>query len=269
MSNINDVDLSVYIVSDFTGNTANTLINAVAIQFDTERIKIKKFTDISTIDKLAEIIKEAKKYDNIILAYTLVLPELCDYIESKAAEFNIPTIDIMGPLINKFSQTLEAQPQLEVGLKYNLPKKSLEKIDCIQFSTRCDDGKNLNRLKEADLVLIGVSRTFKTPLSIYLSCQNYKVATISLAPEVEPPQELFDVDKKRVIGLISKTSNLQRIRQKRLQLMNFNQQVNYAQIDRIETELSYAKMIMKKVGCRIIEVTDKSIEEIAAEIEIG
>ena len=269
MNKIAEVDLWVYIISDFTGNTAQTLTNAVAIQFDIERIETKKFADVSTIDRLSEIINQARKEKNVILAYTIVLPELCDYIEDKAAEYNIPTIDIMGSLINEFSQALETQPQLEVGLKYNLPNNSLDKLECIEFSTRCDDGKNLNMLKEADLVLIGVSRTLKTPLSIYLSCQNYKVATISLFPEVEPPQELFDVDEQKVVGLISKPDKLQKIRQNRLKSMSFNQEVNYVQIDRIAAELDYSKMIMKKIGCKMVDITDKSIEEIMVEIEAG
>jgi hypothetical protein len=265
-NNISENELTVFAISDFTGKTAETILNSVAIQFDNDRIKIKKFSDISDIDKLESIIDEAMQVDNILLAYTIVLPELSAYLENEAKRLDLPIIDILGPMINSFSQALDQQPQLEVGLSYNIDYEIFEKISCIDFSLRCDDGRNLNKLKEADLVLVGVSRTSKTPLSIYLSQQNYNVATVSLSPEVIPPKELYELDSNKIIGLTIDSECLQKVRENRIKLMAFNQGGDYVSMDRIEEELKYAKKIMKKIDARVIDVTNKAIEDIADEI---
>ncbi|OCL25824.1 phosphoenolpyruvate synthase regulatory protein [Orenia metallireducens] len=259
-------ELTVFAISDFTGKTAETILNSVAIQFDNDRITIKKFSDVSDIDKLAAIIDEAMQVDNILLAYTIVLPELSAYLENEANRLDLPVIDILGPMINSFSQALDQQPQLEVGLSYNIDYEIFEKISCIDFSLRCDDGRNLNKLKEADFVLIGVSRTSKTPLSIYLSQQNYNIATISLSPEVIPPKELYELPSEKIIGLTIEPEYLQKIRENRIKLMAFNQGGDYVSRERIEEELEYAKEIMNKIDARIINITNKAIEDIAGEI---
>ena len=259
-------DLTVFIISDFTGKTAETVINSVAIQFEINKLNTKKFTNVSTIDTLTEIINIAKKEKNVILAYTLVLPELCDYLEHEAKKFNLPTMDILGPFINNFSKLLDKQPQLEVGLSYKVSQDIFNKINFIYFNIKCDDGKNLNKLKEADIVLIGVSRTSKTPLSRYLSYQNYKVASISLSPELEPPQELYELSVDKVIGLVIDPIVLQKIRKNRLELMDFSQEINYVKLDRIVEELDYAEKVINRLDCKAIDITYRSIEEIANEI---
>ncbi|WP_027338671.1 pyruvate, water dikinase regulatory protein [Halonatronum saccharophilum] len=259
-------DLTIFAISDFTGKTAETIINSIAIQFDTENIEIEIFSNISNIDRLANVINKAKENGNVILAYTLVLPELCDYIEEEAKKYKIPRVDLMGPLINEISQALDQQPQLEVGLSYEFDGEVIDRVNCIDFARRCDDGKNLNKLKEADIVLIGVSRTSKTPLSIYLSHQSYKVANISLSPEVVPPKELYELDKSKIVGLIIDPSILQKFRQERLKSMDFNQKVDYIKLDRIKEEIDYADSIIDCLGCPIINITNKSIEEVADEV---
>lgn len=258
-------DLTVFIVSDSIGKTAETIVNAVASQFDTDDIKLKKFTNVTSIAKLSEIINRAEE-KNVILAYTIVLPELCEYIEDVAEKSNIPIIDVMGPTMSKFSQALGEKPQLEPGLNRKIDQAYFERIACIDFAVRCDDGKNLTKIKEADIVIIGVSRTSKTPLSMYLAHQGYKAANIPIVPEVNPPDELFELPSRKVVGLTIDPVTLQEIRQQRLKSMQFNKQANYAKMERILEELDFASEVMKKIGCMVINVTNRSIEETASEI---
>ncbi|SJZ71597.1 pyruvate, water dikinase regulatory protein [Selenihalanaerobacter shriftii] len=257
--------LTVFIVSDSIGKTAETVINAVASQFNANNIKLKKFTNVTSIAKLSEIINRAEK-NNVILAYTIVLPELCEYIEDVAKKLSIEIIDIMGPTMSKFSEVLGQKPHLEPGLNRKIDQAYFERIACIDFAVRCDDGKDLRRLKEADIVVTGVSRTSKTPLSMYLAHQGYKAANIPIVPEVDPPQELFDLPSYKVVGLTIDPITLQEIRKQRLKAMQFNKNADYAKVNRILDELDFAEKIMKKIGCMIINVTNKSIEETASKI---
>lgn len=260
-------NLTIFVIADSTGKTAETLINSIAIQFDIDSLKFRKFTNVDNISRLSTIINEAKNEENVIIAYTLVLPELCQYIEDEADKYNIPIIDILGPFLTRFSRILDRQPQLEVGLSYNPDLDVINRIKCIDFSVRCDDGKDLNKLKEADIVLIGVSRTYKTPLSIFLSHRKYKVATISLSPEVIPPRELYEIESEKIVGLMTKPSFLQKVRQNRLKQMDFCQKGSgYVNLDRIKEELNYAEKIIDEIECKKVDISYKSVEDIAFEI---
>lgn len=261
-----DNNLNVFIISDSTGKTAETLFNAVAIQFDINRLETYYFTNVADIIELSEVINQVREYENVMIAYTLVLPELCEYIEEEAERYNIPTIDILGPFINKFSQILDRQPQLEVGLNYHIDQEIFNRIECINFIVRVDNGRELNKLKEADIILIGVSRTSKTPLSMYLAHQKYKVATVALSPEVIPPRELFEISSSKIYGLQIDPAVLQKIRENRLKIMDFSQETGYVKYDRIVEELKYAENIINKIGCKKIDITYKSIEEVASKI---
>ncbi len=266
MSRINNESKTVFIISDSTGKTAETLFNAVAIQFDISNLETNYFTNVTTLEELSKVIDQAKDVKNAIIAYTLILPEFCEYIEDEADKFDIPTLDILGPPINRFSQILDCQPQLEVGLNYKIDKEIFKKIECVYFNVRVDSGKDLNKLKDADIILIGVSRTSKTPLSMFLAYKNLKVATISLFPEAAPPKELYKISPKVIFGLTISADMLKKIRENRLELMDFSQDSDYASLDRIEEELNHAEEIMNEVGCKKIDITYKGIEEIVEEI---
>lgn len=258
-------NLSVFVLSDYTGKTAETVVDSVIVQFEVEQIEIKRFSDITTIDELKDIIQQAKEAGAVI-AYTLVAPELCDYVEKETSMFDIPTIDILEPFLTRFSKILEQQPQLEVGLSYKISHEAFQKMNCIDYSMRCDEGQDLNKLKEADIILIGVSRTSKTPLSMYLSNYNYKVANLSLSPEVDLPQEIYQIDADKIIGLTIDAKSLHKIRKNRLEVMDFKPVSNYTNLDRIKEELDFAQQIMAELNCKVIDVTDTAIEEIAAQI---
>ncbi|ADL12226.1 pyruvate, water dikinase regulatory protein [Acetohalobium arabaticum] len=265
LNRVEDEDLTVFIVSDSIGETAETVVNAVISQFGTDQIEIKKFTNITSIAKLSEVVSRAKDR-KVIIAYTIVLPELCEHLKKAAKAAEIPIVDVIGPAMLKFSELLGQKPKLEPGLNRQLDQEYFERISCIDYAIRCDDGKELKKLEEADVVIIGVSRTSKTPLSMYLAHQGYKAANIPLMPEVDVPQELYELSAKKLVGLTIDPTVLQEIRQERLNSMQFKKQADYATMDRILKELDFAEEIMKKLGCMIINVTNKSIEETAHKI---
>lgn len=260
-----DEDLTVFVVSDSIGETAETVVSAVTSQFGTDQIELKKFTNVTSIAKLSEIISRGKDR-KVIIAYTIVLPELCEYLEETAKAAGIPIIDIIGPIMSKFSELLGQKPELEPGLNRQLDQEYFERISCIDYAIRCDDGKDLRKLEEADIVITGVSRTSKTPLSMYLAHQGYKAANIPLVPEVNVPQELYEIPSKKLVGLTIDPTILQDIRQERLQSMKFRKQADYATTDRILKELDFAEEVMRSLGCKVINVTNQSIEETANSI---
>ncbi|AZO94269.1 pyruvate, water dikinase regulatory protein [Halocella sp. SP3-1] len=259
-------NITIYTISDFTGKTVNTVVKSVMIQFDLAPASIKKFNNVCSLEKLSGIIEQAREEENPILAYTLVLPELCQYLEDRAAEYNLPAIDIIGPYLNQFSEIIDRQPQLEIGLSYQIDHEVFQRIECIDFSVRCDDGRDLNKLTGADFIIIGVSRTSKTPLSMYLAHQQYRVATISLSPEVIVPAELYEIPTEKIIGLSIDPRVLQKIRSYRVELMDFSSEIDYVKLPRIKEEIAYANQVMDEVASKIIDVSYKSIEEIAVEI---
>jgi len=258
--------LDAYIISDSSGKTAETVFKAVAVQFDIQELKTHYFTEVTTITQLKDIIKQAREDNNPLIAYTIILPELCDFIEGEACRYDIPAIDILDPFVNKFSRILEREPQLEVGLKYKPGQEVFKRFNCLNFNLRFDKVQEVNKLREADIVLTGVSRTSKTPLSMYLAHQEYRVATVTLSPEVIPPGEIYEISAEKIFGLKIEPRVLQKIRENRVKVMGFSQEVGYVSYDRIVEELKYSRIIMQKLSCRVIDITYKSIEEIAGEI---
>ncbi|GAB6138316.1 pyruvate, water dikinase regulatory protein [Halanaerobaculum tunisiense] len=256
----------IFIISDSTGKTAETVVDAVVSQFNPDTIEIRKFNKITNMNKLTKVVDRVKKEQKVILIYTLIKPELCNYIEDKAEKFNIPVIDIMGSIISKFTQVLNDSPQLEPGLNHKIDNKYFERIDCIEFTVNCDDGQCIERLGEADIVLIGISRTSKTPLSMYLAHQGYKVANIPLIPKVSPPVKLYRLSSDKIVGLTIDPMALQQVRTERVKEMNFNYQSDYTQMSKILDEISFAEKIINDIGDMKINVTNKSIEEVASKI---
>ena len=169
----------------------------------------------------------------------------------------------MTPTLEAIENILKFQPKRESGLIRRLDENYFKKVEAIEFAVKYDDGKDPRGIKIADLILVGVSRTSKTPLSMYLAHKNYKVANIPLVPEVSVPNELFEKDNKRVFGLVANSRKLNEIRQERLKALGLNGNANYANINRINDELEYSKKVMNKLGCIVIDVSNKAIEETA------
>ncbi|MGD8189042.1 pyruvate, water dikinase regulatory protein [Brevibacillus ginsengisoli] len=252
----------VYVVSDSIGETAELVVRAVASQFDQSTIHVQKFPYIEDKEAVDEIIASAKEL-NAMVVFTVVVPDLKAYILQKAANAGVPVIDIMGPLLSSFEKSLKIQPTGKPGLVRRLDEEYFRKVDAIEFAVKYDDGRDPRGLLRADVVLIGVSRTSKTPLSMYLANKRLKVANVPIVPEIEPPEELFELPPERCIGLIITPEQLNGIRSERLKALGLTTQANYATIDRIKVELDYCKKIIDRIGCPVIDVSNKAVEETA------
>jgi len=255
----------IYIISDALGETAEFVSRAAAAQFSGVRTKIRKVPYVQDEGHLDEIIDEAVN-DQAILVYTLVLPALRNYLEGRAKEKGLRTVDILGPLINMLSNETELEPSYTPNVTHRLDEQYFRKVEAIEFAVKYDDGKDPRGVLYADVVLIGVSRTSKTPLSMYLAHKGIKAANIPLVPEVSPPQELFTIPSQKVIGLTLKPNLLNQIRTERLKSLGLGATADYASLERIMQELEYAHEIMRKVGCPIIDATGKAVEETASKI---
>lgn len=252
----------IYVVSDSIGETAELVVRAVVSQFDSRLIDIQKYPYIEDRTSIDEIIASAKE-SKAMIVFTLVIPELKAYIMEKAEAAGIPIIDIMGPLLNTMQETLHVTPTGKPGLVRRLDEEYFRKVDAIEFAVKYDDGRDPRGLLRADVVLIGVSRTSKTPLSMYLANKRLKVANVPIVPEVDPPEELFQVPKERCIGLVINPEHLNAIRTERLKALGLTAQANYANLDRINQELEYSRKIIKRIGCPVIDVSQKAVEETA------
>ncbi|MBS4007037.1 MAG: kinase/pyrophosphorylase [Clostridium sp.] len=255
----------VYVLSDSIGETAEFVVKAVASQFNSGHVEIKRVPFVTDVEIIRDVIEEASQLKAMI-TYTLVLPELRKVIQEESKRRNLITVDVMGPMMDAFGDFLNIDPRLEPGLVRRLDEQYFRRVAAIEFAVKYDDGKDPRGLLQADVVLVGVSRTSKTPLSMYLAHKRLKVANLPLVPEVEAPEELYWVQPNKVIGLTINPRQLNEIRQERLKALGLHAQANYASMERILEELEYAEKIMRKVGCPIFDVSNKAVEEVANKI---
>ncbi len=255
----------VYVISDSIGETAELVVNAVASQFNSGHVTIRKESFVNDIDRIKQVVEEASR-DKSMIAFTLVMPELRQAIFHEASKYNIPIVDILGPMLEALSKIMPADPRLEPGLVRRMDEDYFRRIAAIEFAVKHDDGKDPKGILQADVVLVGVSRTSKTPLSMYLAHRNLKVANSPLVPEVEPPQELFWIPEKRVVGLTIHPEILREIRMERLNTLGLKSRANYANLERILEELEYARRIMRRLSCPVFDVSNKAVEEVASKV---
>lgn len=255
--------INIYAVSDSIGETAEQVAKAVIRQFDVADFDIKRVSYVNDKESINNLIAKASG-ENSFIVFTLVVEELRDYLTEKAAEHNIGAVDVMTPVLLPLVKQLGLSPKNEPGLLRKLDEKYFKRVEAIEFAVKYDDGKDTRGILLADIVLIGVSRTSKTPLSMYLAHKNIKVANIPLVPEVSPPDELKFIPPKKIIGLTLNVENLNKIRRERLKAMGLKDTANYANMERIFAELEYSQKIMKMLKCKVIDTTDKAVEETAS-----
>lgn len=254
-------DLKVFIISDSLGETGAIVAKAAISQFKDQQFQIKRYPYINEIDKLKEILNEVSSAENPVIIYTLVDKILIQYIRDYVRHKKILAIDIMSPILGGLSEMLGKEPSYEAGVIRKLDEAYFSRVAAIEFAVKYDDGKDPRGLSKADLVLVGISRTSKTPLSMYLANMNIKVANIPLVIESEPPKEIFEIPAKKIIGLTNSPEKLNEIREERLKHLGLPSGSNYASLGRILDELDYSEKIMKKIGCPVINVANKAIEE--------
>lgn len=252
----------VHVVSDSVGETAELVVKAVASQFNGGHVEINRHSFIESTQDIDEAINSVDELNSLI-AYTLVIPELKEYLDRRSAEKGIFSVDLLSPLLHVFEDFFKQEAKHQPKLIRRMDEAYFKKIEAIEFSVKYDDGKDPRGLKWADLVLIGVSRTSKTPLAMYLAHHGYRVANVPIVPEVAPPKEIFEIPRSKCVGLTISPEKLNEVRKERLKSIGLNAESNYASMERIFEELDYADRIMKRIGCPIIDVSNKAIEETA------
>ncbi|REE86158.1 hypothetical protein A8990_11155 [Paenibacillus taihuensis] len=251
----------IYICSDAVGETAETVVKAAMRQFASAGVKLIRFSHLKTEDEIVHIVTEAAATGGFI-AYTLVQPELRETMKEESRIRGVRVVDVLGPVMQAFIDTLGGSPKRQPGLLHTLDDDYFRRIEAIEFAVKYDDGKDTKGLLLAEVVLIGVSRTSKTPLSIYLAHKGVRVANLPLVPEVKVPDELF-AGGRLVVGLMMNPDKLASIRTERLKAMGLPFSAKYASAQRIRAELTYASELMRKLNCPIIDVSEKAIEETA------
>ena len=259
--------LKVFIISDSVGETGEHVAKAAISQFRPmlQQVDLRKFAHIDTVEHVKNIVKIAKEQHALII-YTLVRQEMRTYMEQVAAEERLAAIDVLGPIMHAVQRVTDESPKEEPGLVYQLDDGYFKKIEAIEFAVKYDDGKDPRGILKADIVLVGVSRTSKTPLSQYLAHKKLKVANIPLVPEVEPPEELYMVDPSKCFGLVISNEKLNSIRKERLLALGLRDDASYATEQRIEAEVAHFYKVVGKIGCDVIDVTNKAVEETANDI---
>jgi regulator of PEP synthase PpsR (kinase-PPPase family) len=252
----------IFVCSDAVGETAEAVAKATTRQFSTEQVKIKRYGNIKHEDEIKSIIHEASQAGGFI-AYTLVQPELRETMREETIKLGVRAVDVMGPMMQAFIDTFNDSPKYKPGLLHEMDENYYRKIEAIEFAVKYDDGKDARGLLQAQVVLVGVSRTSKTPLSIYLAHKGIKTANYPLTIEVKPPLELFMPSGRLIVGLVMQPDHLLKIRSERLKALGLPSQANYASMERIEKELKFASDIMDRLRCPVIDVTEKAIEETA------
>ena len=257
----------VYQVSDSTGETLDRIFLALKAQFSNFECKTIHYSFTRTKNQVDKIISKSKLEKNVIILYTVVDNELSKYLVSEAKKNNIANFEVLGNLISDFSKLLGQEATRIPSGQHALDKEYYKRIEAVQFTMTHDDGKIVNDLEKSDVVLVGISRTSKTPTSIYLANRGYKVSNIPIIPTKDIPREVIESSKKTcVIGLICDPSRLSDVRRNRIQSMHEDRPVNYTNQTEILNELENSKKIFKKNNWPIIDVTRKSVEETAASI---
>ena len=239
------------------------MVKATTSQFVQEKFDIIRVPYVKSVEQINKILTEAKE-QNAIVCYTMVSPEMREAVARKSIELDVEVVDIRGPVLKAIEKTAGLLPKNQPGLIHALDHEYFKRVAAVEFAIKYDDGKNPWGLAKADLVIIGVSRTSKTPLSMYLANKQLKVANVPLVPEIPPPEELFKVPSSRIIGLLIDPYKLNEIRCARLKAMGLTDGANYADIRRIQEELEYARAIMQQLHCMIINVSNRAIEETAS-----
>ncbi|MBW2185254.1 MAG: phosphoenolpyruvate synthase regulatory protein [Desulfuromonadales bacterium C00003068] len=255
----------VFLLSDATGETAENLVNAALTQFRGTDVQLNRISNVRTKNQVYEALDAAVKQRALVI-YTMVNRELSRLVHDECEALGLTNFDIMTPLLIRCSEFLGATPNETPGLLHGVDEEYFRRIDAVEFTVRNDDGQETRFLNKADIVLVGVSRTSKTPLSIYLAHRGWKVANIPLVSGIDPPKELLSIDHKRVIGLVINPERLVELRASRLRNLGQDPRTAYADFEQVEAELKQAKAFFRKQKWSIINVTGKAVEETANEV---
>jgi len=264
---MNESGLHIYVISDGTGETADQMIKAALLQYVREGLKIVRYKNIRTEIQVRTIFEEAHSAKAMVV-YTVVSDNLRKFIDSTSQQTGVPVVDLLGPLLEKLTRYLKRNPETQPGLFHQVNENYFKRIEAIEFTVKHDDGKYADSLDRADIILVGLSRTSKTPLSVYLSYKGWKVANVPLVKGIEPPLELFQTDQRKIIGLLIDPETLTRIRRERLVKMGENPSGDYANLNHVIAEIDFCKELFRKNRrWPVFDITGKALEETASEVE--
>ena len=257
----------IYLISDSTGETLDRIFLALKAQFENFEYQINQFSFTRTETQIKKILENAEKNKNSIILYTIVNSKLAKFLSDESNKKRIPCFGVLGDLILNFSKLLNQKASHEPSGQHVLNKEYYNRIEAIQFTMNHDDGNNIKDIEKSDIILLGVSRTSKTPTSIYLANRGYKTLNIPIVNEKSIPEKMKKLTfKSCVVGLTTEADRLFEIRKNRLTSLKESDNTEYINIDEIKKELENSKKIFKKNNWPAIDVTRKSVEETAASI---
>jgi len=256
--------ITIHLLSDSLGETADAVARAVAAQFPSGAFRVERLPKVSSPQQLRELVL-AHCGHYCIFFYTLIEHDLVAEMRSLVAEEGVRGVDILGPGVDLLRGVSNLEPRGVAGAIRQPDEAYYDRIEAMEFAIKHDDGRNPEGLRDADVVLIGVSRTSKTPLAIYLASKGFYAGNVPLVRGSEPPSELFELDPRRVFGLVSSTPVLAEIRTKRMAELG-TWVAHYADRDDIEKDLEEARAIMRRIGCIVVRTDNRAVEETAQEI---
>ncbi|MDD5558944.1 pyruvate, water dikinase regulatory protein [Candidatus Methylomirabilis sp.] len=255
----------IFAVSDATGSTAELVVRAALAQFQVAEVEIVRLPNIRTVSEVRRAIETAQASKGVIV-HTLVSEELRQAVLLEGRERGVETIDLIGPLLFRLSDLLHSPPLMQPGLFRQLGQEYFQRIEAIDYTVKHDDGQDPLGLNRADIVLVGISRTSKTPLSIYLAGKGWRVANVPVILHLPLPGRLMTIEQGRIVGLIVAVDRLVELRRARLERKHAPVAEAYAKLEEVRTELSYSRSLFRKAGWPVIDMTNKSIEEAASEV---
>jgi len=257
----------IYLISDSTGETLDRIFLALKAQFKNIKYKVHSYSFTRTENQILKILEDAKKNDNSVILYTIVDNNLAKYLANVSDDKKIPCFGVLGNLILNFSKILNQKASHEPSGQHVLNEEYYERIEAIQFTMNHDDGNLPDEIEKSDIILVGVSRTSKTPTSIYLANKGFKTSNIPLVNENSLPEKLrFNPQMTCVIGLNTEPERLVDIRKNRMSSLKETENKSYTDIENIRKEVVNAKKTFKKYKWPSIDITRKSVEETAASI---
>ena len=257
---------NVFLVSDSTGETLDRIFLALKAQFENFNNTLHHFSFVRTEAQITTLLEKCNKLGNPIILYTLVEPLVTSFLIAETKKNKIPCFGVLDYLIPKFEEVLNRKANHKPSGQHALNKEYYKKISAMQFSIEHDDGQKLETILESDIIILGISRTSKTPTTIYLANKGFKSSNIPMVPNQKIPEEVLKNNKTTIVGLIADPERLVDIRKNRLNTLSEDKHTSYVDLDKIKDELEESKKVFKANNIPTIDVTRKSVEEIAASI---
>ena len=255
----------IFLLSDATGETAEKMVMAALTQFRQKDVRVRRISNVRTKNDIYEALDEALNQHGLVI-YTIVNRELAQLAHDECDSLGLASLDLLTPVLMRLSEFLGRDPGETPGLLHGVNEAYFRRMEAVEFTVKHDDGQETRNLPKADLVLVGISRTSKTPLSMYLAHRGYKVANVPLVKGIDPPTELFAVDPKRVAALIIDPQRLVELRATRLKHLGQDPRTAYADYEQVEEELKHARALFRRHPWVVIDVTGKAVEETANEV---